>query len=288
MNKQEIEKSLGVMSQWQPLVPTGHKHQLKLALLQYGLKNRPGVWAWLKKAGKHMQQNFKIASFVAGTMVGVLMFSGVQYANNSPELAKYNPFATPTAQAKAEVRNVMHRVSLLSEDQRVELEKKFKLDMTQSLKEAYEAKDLVISDASQFQPVEGMPNTIALTQSSNAGFVTTSSGNASTAPLSVSGAMGFAVSNVGTGEGAENSSVSLNAGTVTAVGGMKKLSKRLTYTDPQGNKTVLMLDEDGLPVMKMTMLSDEESLKLKQQADRGEVLTLPATGATFHTEVEEK
>jgi hypothetical protein len=241
MNRQEIEHQLEEMRFGNLAVPSGHKQRLKAALVDHATRHKPSAFLWLREAITYMRANFKTSSFVVGALVGVLIVAGAQTANNSPLLAKYNPLASKTAKAQAEVKNMMFKTKQLNPEERANIEKKIQGDMEGSLQEAYAAKDLIIVEGDQMQDM-GITTFKGSDGAQNASFM--------------------AVKGSGDTKGAGSVMVSRDA---------EKIVKQLRYTDPKGRKVTLGISENGVPVFKMMTLSEQEMLQIRQkmEADGG-------------------
>lgn len=244
MNREQIEKTLEEAKKIDLQIPMGHKLRLRAALLEYGSKHQASIWFWFKDKIKLMANNFKPVSFVAGALAGVLIFSGVQFANNSPYLAEHNPFATKKAQAQAAVKQAMFKAKLLSSEDRAKIEANMKADMQSSLEEAYKAKDLTISDESEMR-----------TEGKEGNFT-------------------FALAKPGMLQPGAAAAGSVSSGMISSEANAKmEVKKYLKYTDSQNRQVVLGLNEEGVPVFKMMHIQISEGDKQRIEQE------MKATGA---------
>lgn len=243
MNRQDIEQKLSGIQFEKFVIPQSHKQKLKVALFAYASSSRPSMVLWTKEEFKKMVTQFKPVSFIAGVVLGAFVISGAQAVNNSPLIAKYNPFATQEAQAKAEVKTMLFKARALSPEQRAEIESHMKADMQASLEEALAAKDLtyISADDEAF-------GSVGVFKIATAG-VAAPEGATITSARTTAGPTGM-----------------MAAGTVSVQNdGSMEIVKRMKYTNKEGATVVLGINKENFPVFKMITLTAEMQQKIQAQ-----------------------
>ena len=198
-----------------------------------------------------------------------------------------SPIDPNVASAQEQVNRAFTRAIAIPAEMRAELETKMKADMLKTLEEAKAAPDLKIMTKEEFEkdsqfkfstgpsPVGGTISTVALkhvdgapTEAGGNVMFTASATAIPAGELHAVGAVEKGTFSAGTLVINSDEAVRIATGTVmSGVAGIAASPatfsapvKYLSYTDPEGNKTVLGLDKDDTPVFKMATFSADTVL----------------------------
>jgi hypothetical protein len=198
-----------------------HQQALKKSLLeQYG-KKRGGDKPFMKR---------NVFRFAALGIMSIALIGVITVTTLLPK--------TPEVQAQEIVSNAMNHIVKLSDEERKVLESKIKADLQGSLAEAQQAEDLTVVPEEEIKRVDP-PKEV-----DNKDVFMFRKGSEDVQPIAPSGDMGNAV---------PGTKIAFS-GDVMAPHGVKVLR----YTDPQGRKVILGINEQNEPVMKMMMLRKED------------------------------
>jgi hypothetical protein len=221
-----------------------HKRRLRVALLTAYEKRSivSSVWHIIKDIIKPMQLGKKSTALATLALFAVVVAAGVA-----------GPSASEVVEAEAvnTVKRGFSRLAQLTEEERLELKEQHKLDLQAALEEALVAEDLEIVDAPEM-PKRGflgkMGRSFGMHPMHKGGdwikkFDTDGDGELSEEEMAAK------MEQYGD-KGEAFKEHKLGKGDYTAKRDYTKPVKFMQYTDSEGNKVTLGVDENDVPVMK--------------------------------------
>lgn len=197
-----------------------HQRALRTSLLAQYTKKKGGEVPFMKR---------KVVRFSAIGFLSVVLIAIVTVTTLLPK--------TPQAQAQEIVSNAMDHIITLSDADRKVLEEKIKADLEGSLEEAKQAKDLTVVPEEEIQridpPKEFEKKDVLITK-----------------PFKIDGPDGH----VNVGDEMKPGTRIEFSGKVMAPHGVKVLR----YTNPEGKKIILGINDKNEPVMKLMFLDKKD------------------------------